>query len=202
MFVTTATCGLRASVSSWNEESSSTTMSSFAIVSSSWMIARPILPPTITRRRPRERIRPISVVVVVFPLVPVTPTIVAGHSRKNSPISVSTGICRCSARRIVAERGRTPLITNTNSGSASAASSLDGPSTSLTGVSPRRPMPSASCSRVFASVMVTLAPHDTRNLARPEAVRPLPRPTIVTRRPRKSSRPISASKRRLTRTSR
>ena len=146
--------------------------------------------------------RPIIVVVVVFPFVPVTPTIVAGHRRKNRLISVRTGMCRCNARRIVAERGRTPLITNTYSASASAASSLDGPRTSSTGVSPMRPMPSASWSRDFASVIVTWAPDDTRKRASPEAVRPLPRPTIVTRRPLKSSRLTSASKRRLTPVSR
>ena len=73
-----------------------------------------------------------------------------------------TGTRRCTARRIVGERGRIPGMTKTRSGSASARSSLDGPSTSSTGVSPRRAMPSASSSRDFGSVTVTRAPFDTR----------------------------------------
>ena len=48
-----------------------------------------------------------SVNVVLLPLVPVTPTICAGQRRKNSPISVSTGMPRCTARWIVADADRT-----------------------------------------------------------------------------------------------
>ncbi len=55
-------------------------------------------------------------------------------------------------------------------------------------------MPSASLSRVFGSVIVTDAPFATRNRAMPAAVRPLPRPTMVTRRPAKSCGRTSGSK--------
>ena len=77
------------------------------------MIDRPMFPPVTTRRGPRSRMRWSMVVVVVFPFVPVTPTIGAGQRRKKRPISVSTGMSRCSARRIVADRGRMPGITKT-----------------------------------------------------------------------------------------
>jgi hypothetical protein len=55
-------------------------------------------------------------------------------------------------------------------------------------------MPSASFSRGFGSVIVTDAPCATRKRAMPAAVRPLPSPTMVTRRPAKSRGPISGSK--------
>ena len=189
----TATCGLCPSVSSWKLDSSRTTMSSGVRVSTSWMTACPMFPPTSTRRRPSDSTRSTSVVVVVFPFVPVTPTIGAGQRRKKSAISVSTGILRLSARRIVGERGRMPGMTKTKSGSASAMSSLDGPSTSVAGTSPSRSMPSRSSSRGMRSAIVTCAPFATRKRARPAVVLPLPSPTMVTRRPRNSSARISGS---------
>src|SRR5439155_1274570 len=80
------TCGLCPSVSSWKLDSSRTTMSSGVRVSTSWMTACPMFPPTSTRRRPSDSTRSTSVVVVVFPFVPVTPTIGAGQRRKKSAI--------------------------------------------------------------------------------------------------------------------
>ena len=163
-FVTTATCGLWPSVSSWKLESSRTTTSSGRSRSSSWMTGVPMFPPTMTRRVPRASTRSTSVVVVVFPFVPVIPTIVAGQSRKKRAISVRTGTRRCSARRMVGDRGRIPGMTKTKSGSARARSSLEGPSTSSTSfaVSPRRAIPSARSSSRFGSVIVTRAPLPTR----------------------------------------
>src|SRR6059036_3514406 len=82
-------------------------MSSGVSESTRWRGAPvPMFPPTTTRRRPSESTRSISVVVVVFPFVPVTPTMGAGQRRKKSAISVITGTLRCRARRMVGERGR------------------------------------------------------------------------------------------------
>ena len=193
--MTTATCGLCASVSNWKLESSSTTMSSGVNDSTRCSGAPvPMFPPVITRRRPDDSTSSISVVVVVLPFVPVTPTIGARHSRKKSAISVSTGILRWRARRIVGDRGRIPGMTKTKSGSARARSSLEGPSTSSTSTPCRRARPSPSFSADSRSLTVTVAPLATRNRARPAVVRPLPSPTIVTRRPRNSSAVTSGSK--------
>ncbi len=58
-------------------------------------------------------------------------------------------------------------------------------------------MPSPSSARGFGSAIVTWAPFATANRAMPAVARPLPRPMIVTRRPRKSCGETSGSKMRL-----
>ena len=75
MFSTTATSAWNVSMSSsWKLDSSATTHASGSIRPGSSVRARPTLPATSTDSPPARSIAPISSVVVVLPLVPVTPT--------------------------------------------------------------------------------------------------------------------------------
>ena len=76
--------------SSWKLESSSTTQCSGVISSSRSRTVSPMFPPTRTGREPWRSTSPVSAVVVVLPLVPVMPTIGAGHSWKKRSISLET----------------------------------------------------------------------------------------------------------------
>ena len=83
--VTTAISGLCRIESSWNEESSTTAMSSGFTVSSSGNSARPMLPPKCTVLPLCRSISAIRLVVVVLPSLPVTPMMGQGqHCIKSS----------------------------------------------------------------------------------------------------------------------
>ena len=83
----TATLGLCPMVISWKEDSSTTATSSGVMPDTSGSRGRPILPPRYTLYPASLRNSLIRVVVVVLPSLPVTPTILQGHSWKNSSIS-------------------------------------------------------------------------------------------------------------------
>ena len=78
--------------SSWKLETSQTTTSPGLTLPSSSVSARPTFPATGARS-----IAPSSSLVVVFPFVPVTATIVVASSREPSSTSLQTGIPRVRA---------------------------------------------------------------------------------------------------------
>ena len=91
-FSTTATSAWNVSMSSsWKLDSSATTQASGSIRPGSSVSARPTLPATSTGSPPARSIAPISSVVVVLPLVPVTPTNGLGSIRWASSTSLHTG---------------------------------------------------------------------------------------------------------------
>ena len=90
-WVYTATSVPRDRVGSWSSDSSSTTRWRGVRPGSSSTSGRPMLPPRSTGASPRARTAAIIELVVVLPLVPVTPTVRAGHSRRNRSTSLTTG---------------------------------------------------------------------------------------------------------------
>ena len=90
--------------------------------------ASPIFPATKARRPALRSISPVSETVVVFPFVPVTATCVPRTNRAASSSSPSTGTCRACARR----------TTGASMGTAGLTTTASHPSTSVSGISPRR----------------------------------------------------------------
>ena len=77
--------------SSWNDDSSHTTQASGAAEPTSDVSGRPMLPVTSTGRPAASKTAPSNAVVVVLPLVPVTPRMGFGSSLAPSSISEITG---------------------------------------------------------------------------------------------------------------
>lgn len=107
MLVTTAVEGERVIFISWKEESSATAKSSGPISSSRANRFFPILPPRNTRLPLFSSSFAVSVVVVVFPSLPVTAVIGQGQSAKNSSISVVTCVPFARAATNSGRSGRT-----------------------------------------------------------------------------------------------
>ena len=95
-------------VISWNEDSSSTTLSPGSISPASTSSGLPILPPTWTVRPEARRSSAIIVVVVVLPSLPVTAMMEQGQTSKNTSISEVTTPPRARQASRAGTSGRMP----------------------------------------------------------------------------------------------
>ena len=109
--------------SSWNDDSSHTTQASGAAEPTRAVRGRPMLPATSTGRPAASKTAPSNAVVVVLPLVPVTPRMGFGSSLAPSSISEITGRPRARAASTSGARPSIPgLFTTRSIPSRSAAS--------------------------------------------------------------------------------
>ena len=185
-----ATCGLNSwTSSSWKLDTSHTTTSPGSIRPSRSDSARPTLPAT-----GAPSITPRSSLVVVFPFVPVTPTIGFPSSREPSSISLQTGI----------PRARAAATSDASPGTPGLLISVSTPSSKRSSSVPRWSSTPASASLLVsmsgdASTPITSSPRrrSARAAAWPERARPRTRKLIAesgsrgrsgsrTRRPRRT----------------
>ena len=145
--------------SSWKLESSQAIQASGEIRPGSSDSARPTLPATSTSTPPARSISPISSVVVVLPLVPVTPTIGLGSMRDASSTSLHTATpCSRAAATVGSEPGTPGLLTTALAptiGTASPRATYSAPAAAI--------LPRSTSSD--ASVAITLACGHIRAIA-------------------------------------
>src|SRR4029453_8789636 len=89
------TAGERVMLASWKLLSSRTDQVSREILPRRFSIGTPMFPPTTEGIPASRRMLPVSDGVVVFPLLPVIPTIGPGHSSKKSAVADESGIACC-----------------------------------------------------------------------------------------------------------
>ncbi len=174
MFSTTATSAWNVSMSSsWKLDSSATTHASGSIRPGSSVSARPTLPATSTGSPPARSIAPISSVVVVLPLVPVTPTNGLDSIRCASSTSPHTGTPAARAARTTGASPGTPglLISAVSpaTGTSSCPVTYSTPIASSLAVS--RPVPESKPRTPAPGHSRWIASHD----ASPERRRPTTR---------------------------
>src|SRR5574338_71286 len=164
-------------LSSWKLLTSTTCSVSGVEASTCALSASPMLPPTATREPPSPSIRPMSVVVVDFPFVPVTAIRRPFSHREASSSSPITGTPFARACSISGCRQDTPGLSTMRSAPESDSTSCP-PSSSAT---PAASNSSAASICGFMSVSTTLAP---RRASRCAAATPLrAAPTTTTRSP-------------------
>ncbi len=69
-----------------------------------------MLPPSTTGAAPAPRTAAVSEEVVVLPLVPVTPIVIAGHRRRNRSTSLTTATCAALSISARAARSRGSVV--------------------------------------------------------------------------------------------
>ena len=129
------------------------------------MIGRPMLPTAAVRRPAAARIDSSIWVVVVLPLVPVTPshgTTRSGRlSRQASSTSLQIGTPRCAAATSSGESGGQPVVTTRSAPSGSTAVA-PGPSRTVPPSTSSKAALSALAAESESSSTVTFAPYWSR----------------------------------------
>ena len=176
--------------SSWKEESSTTAASTRVRERASSERGVPRLPPTKVDRSSWKS-RPVSAVVVLFPLVPVMATMgIPSRSRQANSTSPSTGTPARRAATSAGMVGGTPGDSTTRSAEVKSASSCP-PSARVSPIPSRGASASATSAAPRRSVTVTRAPSRTASRAAAAPLRA--RPTTSTFFPASSRGTFSPS---------